>query len=75
MRTGWCEIKGKWYYFNPVRPVPQLVYDKATGVVLTDPLTWAPITTTEGQMNYGEMYRNTVTPDGYRVDENGAWVN
>ena len=75
LKTGWQKVNEKWYYLNPVRPVPQLVLDRATGVVLTDPVTFAPITTTEGQMSYGEMYRNTVTPDGYRVDDTGVWVN
>ena len=74
MKTGWQLIDGLWYYLNPIRPVPQLVFDQATGVVLTDPVTWAPITTTEGQRPYGEMYKSTVTPDGYVVNENGAWV-
>lgn len=75
MKTGWQKVNEKWYYLNPVRPVPQLVLDKATGVVLTDPVTFAPITTTAGQRAYGEMYRSTVTPDGYLVDDTGAWVN
>lgn len=74
MKTGWQKVNEKWYYLNPVPPVPQLVFDQATGVVLTDPVTFAPITTTKGQMSYGEMYQNTVTPDGYRVDAAGAWI-
>ena len=46
MYTGWNEIDGKSYYFEPVAGQDQ-----------------------------GHLYRGTTTPDGYQVDENGAWIN
>ena len=29
---------------------------------------------TEAGKDQGHLYRNTVTPDGYRVGEDGAWT-
>lgn len=46
MYTGWNEIDGKSYYFEPVAGQDQ-----------------------------GHLYRGTTTPDGYQVDDNGAWIN
>ena len=65
MVTGWQLIDGKWYYFNPVAPTATWNYDEATGGWTYNGSTSRP---------YGSMYQNEMTPDGYRVDENGAWV-
>lgn len=27
-----------------------------------------------GKKPLGELYQNTVTPDGFTVDENGVWI-
>ena len=63
--TGWQLIDGKWYYFNPVAPTATWNYDEATGGWTYNGSTSRP---------YGSMYQNEMTPDGYWVDENGAWV-
>ena len=65
MLTGWQLIDGKWYYFNPVAPTATWNYDEATGGWTYNGSTSRP---------YGSMYQNEMTPDGYWVDENGAWV-
>lgn len=62
MAEGWKMIDGKWYYLNPSDG------DMATGWKMVD-----------GKWYYlnpanGDCLINTTTPDGYRVDENGAWV-
>ena len=65
MLTGWQLIDGKWYYFNPVAPTATWNYNEATGGWTYNGSTSRP---------YGSMYQNEMTPDGYWVDENGAWV-
>lgn len=65
MLLGWREIGGKWYYFNPTAPVQTWDYNEATGGWTFNGSTSRP---------YGSMYQNEMTPDGYQVDENGAWV-
>ena len=58
-------LGGKWYYFNPTAPVQTWDYNEATGGWTFNGSTSRP---------YGSMYQNEMTPDGYQVDENGAWV-
>ena len=65
MLTGWHLIDGKWYYFNPVAPTATWNYNEATGGWTYNGSTSRP---------YGSMYQNEMTPDGYWVDESGAWV-
>lgn len=66
MKTGWIQVNGKWYYLN-------------TNV--TDETSWSYDATADqwryvknGNRPLGSMYKNEITPDGYHVDENGAWV-
>ncbi len=60
MATGWKLTGGKWYFLNPSG-------DMATG--------WKEINKVWYYMySNGQMAANTVTPDGYRVNANGAWI-
>lgn len=71
MQTGWITLNGQTFYLQPVS-------DGTRGKMLTG---WQQIdgtwyyfqTTSDG--NKGMLLKNTVTPDGYSVDENGAWKN
>ncbi len=63
MKTDWQLVNGKWYYLDPVNG------DMKTG--------WQLV---RGKWYYldpknGDCLINTVTPDGYRVDQSGAWVH
>ena len=73
MASGWKQQGGFWYFLNPVRL-------GACGRMLTG---WQWI---DGRCYYlaegnnceypeGAMYVNGQTPDGYWVDESGAWVD
>ena len=65
MVSGWKMIDNVWYFFNTM-------HDGTFGRSLTG---WQWI---DGYCycfaEDGKMYANTVTPDGYQVNENGAWV-
>ena len=65
MLLGWRQIDGKWYYFNPYAPEVTWNYNEATGGWTYNGSASRP---------YGSMYQNEMTPDGYQVDGNGAWV-
>lgn len=63
MKTGWQQTAdGKWYFLDLVNG------DMKTG--------W--LQTADGKWYYlnadGSCAMDTITPDGYRVDKNGAWV-
>jgi len=60
MKTDWVMWNGTWYYMN-------LDGSMAVG--------WIKVYDKWYYLNQsGECLMNTITPDGYRVDENGAWV-
>lgn len=70
MKTGWFQYEGNMYYLNPVDGTNK-------GRMLTG---WQMI---DGKWYYfheesdgskGTMLKDTVTPDGYSLDENGAWI-
>ncbi len=67
MRTGWALINGIWYYFNPVT-------QGETGWHKTEDGKWGHQTGESGSRPMGALCANTTTADGYRVDDNGAWV-
>jgi glucan-binding YG repeat protein len=70
MMTGWQQIYWKWYYFHAASLESAWAYDEAAGV-------WRyTLSGTEERAGRpsGSMYVNEMTPDGYRVDENGEWV-
>ena len=82
----WLEIGGQWYYINMQGTMATgwlkdggnyFYLDPATGSMVTG---WQQI---DGKWYYfnersdgfkGMMYADTITPDGYEVDGNGAWV-
>ena len=64
MHTNWSKINGEFYFLNPTAPAQTWFFDNATG-------RW-----NFGNINsrpYGSMYQNENTPDGYHVNESGAW--
>lgn len=58
--SNWQNINDKWYYFNE------------SGYMVTGWINW------KTKWYYcgvdGAMYANTITPDGYYVDKDGAWI-
>ena len=65
MATGWQYINGKWYYFNVNVDQDTWYYDEEKNQWIYHANAGKP---------YGAMYCDEITPDGYRVDENGAWI-
>ena len=59
MATGWVKDSGSWYYLKNSGSM-------ATGWV-KDNGKWYYLASS------GSMLRNTYTPDGYYVDDSGAW--
>ena len=59
MAEGWKIVKGKWYYLNPGKG------DMATGRIQVKDK-WYYLTSD------GDCLMNTMTPDGYKADENGV---
>lgn len=67
MRTGWRLVNGKWYYLNPVT-------QGITGWHNTESGIWGHGNAESGSRPIGSLYTGTTTPDGYLVDDNGAWI-
>ena len=72
LHTGWMkDPSGSWYFMNTVP-------GSDFGVMLTG---WQWIDNscyyfgTDTTGNIGKLYRNTTTPDGYSVNEDGRWIN
>ena len=64
MHTNWSKIGGEYYFLNPTAPAQTWFFDNSTG-------RW-----NHGNVNsrpLGSMYQNETTPDGYHVNESGAW--
>ena len=59
LQTGWKLINNKWYFMSNNGIMQR-------GWVKTDDI-WYYL------LNNGEMAVNTLTPDGYKVDQNGKW--
>ena len=66
MLSGWQNIDGKDYYFAGTPSAPTYSFDAETD-------TWV-YSNTNGVRPFGSMYANTVTPDNYQVDANGALI-
>ena len=71
MKTGWfTDEKGRTYYLHPAADGTRgYMY---TGWNLIDGK-WYYFSTEEGSGN-GILLKDTTTPDGYKVDGNGVWV-
>ena len=64
MHTNWSKINGEFYFLNPTAPAQTWFFDNATGRWNFGNISSRP---------YGSMYQNENTPDGYHVNESGAW--
>lgn len=71
MMTGWyTDASGRTYYLNPVS-------DGTRGRMMTGwnqiDGKWYYFSMEEGSEN-GMLLKNTTTPDGYKVDADGVWI-
>lgn len=64
MDTRWHQINGIWYYFNDV-PTAQTWFMEGGE--------WHYRKSTEAHHPYGSMYAGEMTPDGWKVKEDGSW--
>ena len=80
MTTGWKQVEGKWYYLatdggmqtNWVWTGENWYFMNADGSMATG---WVMVNDSWYYLNQsGECLFNTVTPDGYRVNEKGEWM-
>lgn len=58
-KNDWVEVKGKWYYCENDGKIAKSKWIESTYYV----------------NEYGEMLKNTTTPDGYTVDASGKYVD
>lgn len=82
METGWIHTGGQWYFLHTDGSMVEnnwalsndhWYYLKSGGAMAAGQwVTWKEKSYYLNQD--GAMAVNTVTPDGYRVDENGVWV-
>lgn len=61
MATGWRQLSGSWYYFHSNGPLGKNCWVEEAG-------RWFYVG------SGGVMLTNAVTPDGYRVGADGAWI-
>ena len=68
MLEGWFSDphSGSWYYLEPGTGVMLIGWHFING-------SWYYLSETSGAIPLGAMYRSAWTPDGYLVDETGAW--
>ena len=64
LHTYWSKIGGEYYFLNPTAPAQTWFFDNATGRWNFGNVNSRPL---------GSMYQNETTPDGYHVNESGAW--
>lgn len=72
MLTGWVtDDDGNIYYLNPAsdgtRGIMLIGWQQIDG-------RWYYFSKDEGSGTMGALLRNTITPDGYHVDQTGAWT-
>ena len=71
MQTGWfTDSDGLIYYLYPIADGDR--GKMLTGWQLIDGIWYYFKTISDGTK--GSLYVNTTTPDGYQVDERGAWI-
>lgn len=73
MKSGWLQETqdGYWYYLDPATGAMRTGWVQVNGKwYYLNPA--AP--TADGDLPFGAMYVNTVTPDGYHVGVDGAWI-
>jgi glucan-binding YG repeat protein len=63
MATGWRQIGDKWYYFETTSNTAHYYYENGR---------W--IYNANAGKPLGSMYANEMTPDGYLVGADGAWI-
>ncbi|MDO4266290.1 MAG: hypothetical protein Q4C63_07530 [Eubacteriales bacterium] len=63
LATGWIMMDGRWYYLNEV--------SEGATYIQTEDGSWK----FNGEKNrpYGAMWKDGITPDGYKVGADGAW--
>ena len=71
MLLGWNLVDGKWYYMN--RNSDRKIGSILTGWQLIDNKWYYFEPTHNGY--FGALYVSTTTPDGYKVDANGAMIS
>ncbi len=62
MEIGWLQVNGKWYYLEQSGAMKASQWFKLNEK-------WYYVN------DSGELLVNTTTPDGYKVNENGEWIN
>ena len=65
MHISWDKIDGNWYYFNPNPPAQTWFFDNSTG-------RWN-YSNNKDIRPLGSMFINEDTPDGFHVNDTGAW--
>ena len=71
LKTGWHEEKGKWYFFNT--EMGAKIGSLLTGWHWVEGYCYYFAETDNS--TYGTLFVNGTTPDGYRVNHSGQWVN
>lgn len=71
MKTGWMFWKNDWFYLHPVSD--GTLGHMHSGWTMVDGV-WYYMYTANDKGVEGAMLVNTVTPDGYQVNANGAWI-
>lgn len=63
LATGWVQIAGKFYFLN----------NTSAGATYTQNADGSWTFNGNKNLPYGAMYKDGLTPDGYRVGPDGAW--
>lgn len=63
MYIGWHKIGNHWYYFNTYASQPSYQYINGQWVFIN-----------QQEKPYGALYMSDTTPDGYKVNHDGEWI-